>query len=362
MSEMDAGGAEAVEGAEEVPAGDRPFPWGDESETPEAPQPGDPGYATRADDLTPRDDDNPDPQYAEGEEDPNAEPAEEGGEDTPETPTFEWEGDGGLRVALDENGTPMVFGVKADGQTYDVPIDELARGYARTAATTRKFQELANKRKHAEGIINIFQETAKTGDYHRMSSVLKQVGVDAQSLFDGWAEQQYREMQMSETERYELRIQRMEQEQQRERERWEAEAREKQLEAEAQSTQARLEQAIPQALERVGLGKDPQAYDAVIGAMLEASQVGYAMSPQEAAALVAEQRQKSVAQRIPDDPEELEKILGPDRIAALRKRAVERVRQAPPPKRAASPTRRSREPDWVPMPDNPDDLRAFFDS
>lgn len=365
MSDTEANGAEApieaADNAEATPAGDKPLDWwGDETTDDElltaAPM-GDPGQVGRAQPL------DTDEERPEDEADPNNAPEEVAADDNAERQSFEHDLGNGMRLAVGDDGTPMVYGVKADGHVYDLPIDELARGYARTAATTRKFQELAERRKHAEGVLRIFQEAHQTGDYHRLGHVLKQVDVDADALFEGWAEQKMRELQMTPEERYQLELRRKDEEFARERKRWEQEQQERTLEAQAAERRQSLERAIPEALNSVGLGEDPEALQAVIDVMLEATGAGYPIQPIEAAQMVRERMAERVTHRLPDDPEELERILGEERIRKLQQRAVSRVRKtaAPTTRSAPAPVRRE-EREWVPMPDNPDDLRAYFNS
>lgn len=78
----------------------------------------------------------------ETQETPDADEAEDGGDEATDAPEEGTEG------SDDETKT---FTVKVDGKDVEVPLDELLKGYSRTADYTRKTEALANARKAFEG-------------------------------------------------------------------------------------------------------------------------------------------------------------------------------------------------------------------
>jgi hypothetical protein len=67
---------------------------------------------------------------------------------------------------------PPTFTVKIDGKEEAVPLDELLKGYQRTADYTRKTQALAEQRKAAEAELNAVREERAT--YSQLLTALQQ--------------------------------------------------------------------------------------------------------------------------------------------------------------------------------------------
>lgn len=123
--------------------------------------------------------------------------AEESGEQAPEkaqAETDEVEASGDVEVEAGEQGEvpeeveassesdeseeskqpdePPTFTVKIDGKEEAVPLDELLKGYQRTADYTRKTQALAEQRKAAEAELNAVREERAT--YSQLLTALQQ--------------------------------------------------------------------------------------------------------------------------------------------------------------------------------------------
>ena len=123
--------------------------------------------------------------------------AEESGEQAPEkaqAETDEVEGSGDVEAEAGEQGEvpeeveassesdeseeskqpdePPTFTVKIDGKEEAVPLDELLKGYQRTADYTRKTQALAEQRKAAEAELNAVREERAT--YSQLLTALQQ--------------------------------------------------------------------------------------------------------------------------------------------------------------------------------------------
>jgi hypothetical protein len=123
--------------------------------------------------------------------------AEESGEQAPEkaqAETDEVEASGGVEAEAGEQGEvpeeveasseseeseeskqpdePPTFTVKIDGKEEAVPLDELLKGYQRTADYTRKTQALAEQRKAAEAELNAVREERAT--YSQLLTALQQ--------------------------------------------------------------------------------------------------------------------------------------------------------------------------------------------
>lgn len=79
----------------------------------------------------------------------------EGGEEVLEAEASESEAESEEQTEGDEDAEeaseqPQTFRVKVDGEEVEVPLDELLKGYSRTADYTRKTQAIAEARKQAE--------------------------------------------------------------------------------------------------------------------------------------------------------------------------------------------------------------------
>jgi hypothetical protein len=123
--------------------------------------------------------------------------AEESGEQAPEkaqAEADEVEASGGVEAEAGEQGEvpeeveasseseeseeskqpdePPTFTVKIDGKEEAVPLDELLKGYQRTADYTRKTQALAEQRKAAEAELNAVREERAT--YSQLLTALQQ--------------------------------------------------------------------------------------------------------------------------------------------------------------------------------------------
>jgi hypothetical protein len=85
----------------------------------------------------------------------NEQPEAEGGEEVLEAEASESDAESEEQTEGDEDAEeaseqPQTFRVKVDGEEVEVPLDELLKGYSRTADYTRKTQAIAEARKQAE--------------------------------------------------------------------------------------------------------------------------------------------------------------------------------------------------------------------
>ena len=71
----------------------------------------------------------------------------------------------------EEQEQPQVFSVKIDGKEVDVTLDELQKGYSRTQDYTRKTQQIAEVRKHAEAELQAVR--AEREQYAQLLSALE---------------------------------------------------------------------------------------------------------------------------------------------------------------------------------------------
>lgn len=106
-------------------------------------------------------------------------PAEGAPEDPPQTLEAAPEPDAGAEVATEtptEPETP-VYTVRVEGEDVEVPLDELLRGYSRTADYTRKTQAVAEARKAAEAEAQSVREAR-----NQYAGLLDQVQTALQAL------------------------------------------------------------------------------------------------------------------------------------------------------------------------------------
>lgn len=89
-----------------------------------------------------------DPQHSEPQSDDDV--SDEPSDDDTEPASPDEEPDETDDEPNDEPETPKTFRLKVNGEEVEVTLDELQKGYSRTADYTRKTQELANQRKAAE--------------------------------------------------------------------------------------------------------------------------------------------------------------------------------------------------------------------
>jgi hypothetical protein len=71
----------------------------------------------------------------------------------------------------EEQEQPQVFSVKVDGKEVEVTLDELQKGYSRTQDYTRKTQQIAEVRKHAEAELQAVR--AEREQYAQLLSALE---------------------------------------------------------------------------------------------------------------------------------------------------------------------------------------------
>jgi hypothetical protein len=93
----------------------------------------------------------------------NEQPEAEGGEEVLEAEASESDAESEEQTEGDEDAEeaseqPQTFRVKVDGEEVEVPLDELLKGYSRTADYTRKTQAIAEARKQAEAEASLARE------------------------------------------------------------------------------------------------------------------------------------------------------------------------------------------------------------
>jgi hypothetical protein len=237
--------------------------------------------------------------------------------------------------------------VTVDGEEIEVDEPELLKGYSRTRAANKRFEDAAKARKELdqtraqiEAREREFTETIQLvrSPKHRVEAIARLLGgqealhdlaVDVLAQRMEWEslplEERKRREQMTEREK---RI--AEEERQIEaREKALKERRRAELDAQSKSLVAQYQKTFPEALKKAGAPSTPYAVQRLARTMGDALDAGAPLSLDEAAQIVAEDIRdelRSVASSA--DPNTLREMLG-ENAEKLRQAELERVRAQP---------------------------------
>lgn len=216
------------------------------------------------------------------------------------------------------------FKVKVDGREEEVDEGELIRGYSHQRAANKKLQEGVAARKQAEAFINMLR------DENQLFDVLKKVGHDEtklRKLAEGFLTEKIKYEMLPEEQRKLLEAERRLRE-------YEEIEKKRQEEAKRQHDEAMRkkysEEYTKQFVDVLKAEKLP-ANNVTVAEMAKyiarAAKIGFEMTPQEAAKLVAEdieQRHRALYGNA--DAEYLIKVLGEEAIQKLRAHDVAQIK------------------------------------
>lgn len=213
------------------------------------------------------------------------------------------------------------FKVKVEGQELEVDEKELLRGYSHQKAANKSLQEGKAARKQAEEFISMMKDEGKLFD------AIKKLGHDPRTLAEKFLWAQLQDEQMDPRDK-ELRDTKAKLKQIEDMERMQREAVEKKRNEALKAKYAEdFSSQFVSALQETNLPPTKPMVAEMAKYVARAAQIGFKMTPQEAAQLVKEDLQKAHMALIGDsDGDTLIRLLGEDVANKVRKWDTSRVR------------------------------------
>lgn len=166
-----------------------------------------------------------------------------------------------------------LYRVKVDGQEFEVPEEELIRGYTHGKAAAKRMEEASMTRKEAEQVLRIFRENPR--------EAFKMLGTDARKFAEQVINDELNEAMLSPQERelrdYKRRVEQYESESRRAKEEYERNQMEADIARQAESIQT----SIIDTLESAGLPKTERTVGRIVYYMQAALQAGYNVTPRD---------------------------------------------------------------------------------
>ena len=254
--------------------------------------------------------------------------------------------------------------VKVDGAEREITLGQALRDYELRSASHKRLEEAARTRKEVDAEREQIKQIASLlRDPAGLLSMAAELGVPLQELRD------HLERELSTPDDVK-RLRDIERRERALREREESEKRQREqarLDAETRAARERYVAEGTQALESVGLPKSPALMQAMFRLMHTAHEAGAPITAREAAESVAEELRGMVGSVVRDaDETGLRRLLGDDKVEALRKAEVQRATSARNAVRPQAPRGRAQNPtDAQPRRNlgamTPDEWSAYLD-
>ncbi len=230
--------------------------------------------------------------------------------------------------------------LKVDGKDFDEDLPfEIEEGSEAEAymkkqlqlakAAQKRMSEASDYKKKLEQVSEYLQQAK--GNPKKIRELMKELDVDEKALAAMIVEEEIERSKKSpeqiEKEKLEAELQKMKEE--REKEKKELEARE--YERLVQQETERYDLMITQALEKSQLPKSPYVVKRVSEYMLKALDKGLDVTADDVLPLVRQEMEEDIRSMFSSAPEEfIEQLLGKDNLKRLRKRNLEKAKEAPP--------------------------------
>lgn len=203
------------------------------------------------------------------------------------------------------------YRVKVLGEEREVDENELKRGYSHQQAANKVYQEGQKLKKQAEEFLNMLKDPEK------FYEVAQKLGHDPRNLSERYLVKKLEEEMLDPKER-ELRDYKA---------KWEAVERERQ-EILTNKYKADFEKQFISALEKMpDVVADKETVGRMAGYIKRAADIGFKMTPEEAAILVKQDEEKKIRPRVSAlDGDALIKFLGEDVVNKIRKYDTSRLK------------------------------------
>lgn len=218
---------------------------------------------------------------------------------------------------------PRRYKVKIDGQESEVTDEELVRGYQRASAASKRLEEVAKARKELE------ERTSrlKADPW----AFLKEGGLDPDQLAIQRVQALMEQESMTQEQRRIAALEAEKAQAEAKAKRYEEEQAKATQTAEMQRAAAQLNKVIPEAAEKVGLPRTPQAGRMVVEQMLAMARAGVDPDPVDAAEAVKERLDGFVRETMGAmDDAKLVALLGPEMVRRLATYAAGQARSTLP--------------------------------
>lgn len=244
------------------------------------------------------------------------------GELTPEVSDSELSEPSDAEVTEDVDPNTALYEVKVDGESIKVTLDEMMKGFQLGSAAHKKFQEAARAQKEARQL----EEMLKTNP---IEAAFK-AGVSPQAmreLMEKYLYDQikYEELSPEQRELEDLRRFKAEQEQQRQAQKEQEQKAQQQKEIEYYQTQ--YVASYEAALQKAGIPKSETAVSRIAQIQLDALENGWEMPVEMAVDQFASEQRSLVDKYIESLTEDqVEQVLGKDRLKAIRKKELAKLK------------------------------------
>ncbi|MEM1415522.1 MAG: hypothetical protein AAGH15_11505 [Myxococcota bacterium] len=243
--------------------------------------------------------------------------APEGGEGA--APEINWDAaPSWVRDAMAKDGK---VDLQVDGKSVSVSLDQLKKDYVLRQTAHARMQEAALARKDVDALLNALRSNPAATLEH----MAPQLGFDLKDVAAAVLKKELDLLEMPADQRREVELQQREQAQREREESWKRQQEERRIAAETQRNATALQTKYVEAMKAAGLPTTERVFDEMVTIGLTAAQAGYTMEPEDVAMAVRDSLGGIVPELVPNDLDELEKLIGPERLAALRKRDIERV-------------------------------------
>lgn len=236
----------------------------------------------------------------------------------------------------EEVSAPELYDIVIDGETVQVPLDELQKGYQKASAANKRFQEAAEERKRAQQEaeqIKAWQQELLNNPFE----ALKNANVPFEHIRDHYENVVYQMLQMDQMSDEEKASHREKQESERMRKEYEqlkqqlAEKEEveksRAFEAEVEQQQEYWSEKIVGAIESGGLPATPEAVQHVARALANAADNNYELDIDTAVSIYKEESSSSLKGLLSQmDEDALMNLIGEERMNNVRKKDIERLK------------------------------------
>jgi len=236
-----------------------------------------------------------------------------------------------------EASEEKLYEVKVDGETLRLPLNDILNGFQLNSTAHKRLKEAAQAQKEARQLQELLQ--------HNPIEAIKRAGVSEKSFQEFvekylYEQYKYEEMSPEQKELEDLRRYRAEQEQN-QKQRQEQEQRAKQ-EQEVQFYQEQLAESYSKALETAGVPKSEQAVSRLAQIQLDAMESGWDMPIEMAVDQYVKEQRSLVDSYIQSlDEDQIESVIGKDRIKAIRKKELSKLKNPAPKAKKKEPEQKN---------------------